>query len=71
MTQQITIPIALLEQLVGALDDADDYLADCGIPEDRKVRANINKALTVGRAALEGAEQAKPKMLSDILKDTP
>lgn len=61
MTKQITIPLALMEQLVGALQIADNvqkfgkaYSPEALLKGDTAIQA----ALTAGRAALEGAERA-------------
>lgn len=67
---QVLIDRAMLEQLVVALN----IVLDCrpiGYETMTEMReSTIRAALGAGRAALANAEP-KPKMLSDILKDTP
>ena len=68
MTTNITIPLALLEQLVGALEvskrwhNGDKYRY--GKPQQRQAwtaqSGELDTAITAGRAALEGAELAEP-----------
>jgi len=47
-------PVQVNAMLVEALEEADDYLADCDIPSTRTIRVKIDAALTA-------AQQAQPK----------
>ena len=55
MTTNITIPLATLEQLVGALEF---MWRDVSMNE--YAFGKLEEALTAGRAALEGAERVDP-----------
>lgn len=59
MTQQITIPIALLEQLVGALEEVSDYINRYAVPAHQLELDPIDVSITAGRAALDGAESVR------------
>lgn len=43
-------------KMLEALEEADDYLADIDIPQDRKVRVMIDTALSAAIAAQGGGE---------------
>lgn len=60
MTQQITIPIALMEQLVEALERVSMVDDDCDILSPSLTDA-VEEAITAGRAALANAERVEPK----------
>ena len=83
MTQQITIPLALLEQLVEALEGVETLIEHqyTGTREGMNALQNASddaqEAITAGRAAIDGARQKPkiptdilPKVISDSLKDT-
>ena len=66
MTKQITIPLALMERLVEALDK----LARLGNePHFGNSDGNViaQEALTAGRAALDGAGQVNPQQAQPIV----
>lgn len=61
MTQQITIPLATLEQLVGALEVLSNLDADINFLNTNKLEEMVEEALTAGRAVLDGAERAQER----------
>jgi len=48
--QQVAEPVNAM--LVEALEEADDYLADCDIPSTRTIRVKIDAALTAAPAVV-------------------
>lgn len=44
---------AAFDKMREALEEADDYLADCDTPPDRKVRVMVDEALSAAKAVLK------------------